>query len=197
MIMTEYDEQRERLAQMIKPFKSQILPDDLPEDVKILIEDMKLIPGSDSKEDEAFDKLTGDRICSVVGELGYDEIYKEDEMLIVKSEAGPIKICYNRLPMIYISNDNLSLESEEGRDSMCKAAADVSLFWPMVKAVVDPGEEGYIIIYLEARHEDAVSFRKNIQFYLYQVEQATKELHERYNEYEAFRIHPRHRGSAF
>ena len=195
--MTEYDEQRERLAQMIKSFESQILPDNLPEDIKVLIGDMKLIPGNDSKEDEVFDKLTGDRICSVIGELGYDEIYKEDEMLMVKSEAGPIKICFNRLPLIYISNENLSLEREDGRDSMCKATADVSLFWPMVKAVVDPGEEGYIVIYLEARHEDEASFRHNIPFYLYQIIQATKELQERYNKYETFRIHPKFKEPSF
>ena len=189
--MTEYDEQRERLAQMIKPFESQIFPDNLPEDVKKLISEMKLLPSSDSKEEEAFDKLTGDRLCFVIGELGYDEKYKEGEMLVVKSEVGPIKICYNSLPMIYISNDNLSLERVEGLDSMNKAAADVTLFWSMVKVVVDPNEH-FIVIWLEARHEDEASFRQNFPFYLYQIIHATQELQERYNEYEAFRkIHLR------
>ena len=193
--MTEYDELKRKRDETIRRFRSEPLRESVSDDVKGLINDLSLLPGSKVQEDEVANKLTMDKIPQIIKECG-EECVCENEMVKIRTEVGTVKVSYRDLPMIYICNDDLSLDNAEQLESMNKAAADVTLFQSMVKVVVD--QDGlFIIIFLEARHEDETSFRHNIPFYLYQIIQATKELQERYNEYETFRIHPKYKRPAF
>ena len=193
--MTEYDELKRKRDEIIKQFRSEQLPESVSDDVKGLINDLSLLPGSKVQEDEVANKLTADKIPTIIKECG-EECVCEGDLITIQTRVGKVIISYQELPMIYICNDNLSLDNAEQLESMNKAAADVTLFQSMVKVVVD--QDGlFIIIFLDARHEDELSFRRNFPFYLHQIIQATKELQERYNEYETFRIHPKYKGLAF
>ncbi len=68
-----------------------------------------------------------------------------------------------------------------------QAANEVTKSWDMVKAFMDP-EERLVLIFLDARHEDVISFKRNIQYYIEQVVSATKDLKNRYNNHERDRM---------
>ena len=105
----------------------------------------------------------------------------------METEDGKVYVNYDRLPIISITNGYRFEETEEGVNSIRRAAYEVTGAWDMVKAIVDPAE-GHLLIYLNARHEDVASFHQNIRFYIEQVVEATKELKERYHNYERDRM---------
>ena len=186
-MLTEYDEKKQKREERIRRFQSEPLPDGLPDDVKALIDDLSLLPGSEVQEDKIVNQLTTDKILQIIKDCG-EECMLKNNLIWIQTEVGPVTVGYEDLPMIYISSEDICLESEEQLESMNKAAEEVTLFWSMVKIIVD--QDGlFTVNFLEARHEDEASFRQNFPFYLYQIVHATKELHERYNEYEMLRTH--------
>ena len=184
--MDKYEQKIEQLAQRIRRLEMESLPAALPvQDVREMIEELDLVPVS-SCEVEHSQILTGEAIMTILETLGYTCRLGED-FVNVETEDGNIQVNFDRLPIVSITNGYRFEETPEGVNSIRQAAYEVSGYWDMVKAIVDP-TEGHLLIYLNARHEDKASFQRNIHFYIEQVVGATKDLKERYHNYERERM---------
>ena len=162
------------------------LPASLPvQEVRSLMDDMDLEP-TPFYCAESSTSLRGGDILAVLQECGYSCRQGADSVC-VETEEGEIYVNYDSLPMISITNGYHFEETEEGVNSIRCAASEVTGAWDMVKAVVDPVDR-HLLIYLNARHDDVASFHRNIRFYIEQVVEATKDLKERYHNYERDRI---------
>ena len=179
--MDKYDYKIEQLAQRIRRLEAESLPSGMTEEVRALMDDLELVPAAD--RDSAYSRKLNERsIATILEDLGYDTKMGEDYILI-ETEVGKIEVCHKQLPVITISNGYLLKECDEGLNSIKRAASDVTMFWDMVKAIVD-SEGEHLVIYLDARHDDAASFRQNIHYYIEQIVGATKDFTDRYHGYE-------------
>ena len=176
--MDKYEQKIEQLAQRIRRLEMESLPASLPvQDVREMIEELDLVPVPYC-EVEHSQILTGKVIMTILETLGYTCRLGED-FVNVDTEEGKIQVNFDRLPIVSITNGYRFEETPEGVNSIRQAALEVSGYWDMVKAIADP-VEGYLLIYLNARHEDKASFQRNIHFYIEQVVGATKDIKERY-----------------
>lgn len=184
--MDKIEQKIEQLTQRVRRLEMESLPASLPvQEVRELMDDLELEPtpfhcvGINTS-------LRGEDILTVLQESGYSCRQGED-FVCVETEDGKVYVNYDRLPIISITNGYRFEETKEGVNSIQRAAYEVSGAWDMVKAIVDP-VEGHLLIYLNARHEDVASFHQNIQFYIEQIIEATKDLKERYHNYERDRM---------
>lgn len=162
------------------------IPENLPaQEICDMINELDLVPVT-SHASELNPGLTGDSIMSILQDEGYACRQGED-FVNVETEEGKIQVNYDRLPVISVTNGYRFEETEEGLNSIRKAAFEVTGAWDMVKAIVDP-IEGHFLIYLYARHEDVASFHRNIRFYIEQVVEATKDFRQRYRDNERERM---------
>ena len=162
------------------------LPAAMPvQEVREMIEELDLVPVSYSAANYP-QRLTGDDMLTILEALGYTCRLGED-FVNVETEGGKIQVNFDSLPMISITNGYRFDETSEGVNSIRQAAFEVTSYWDMVKALIDP-TEGHLLISLDARHEDISSFQQNIQFYIKQVLGASKDLKERYRDYERERM---------
>ena len=157
----------------------------MPVEVREMIEELDLVPAPFSTVENP-QKLTGEDMMTILEALGYTCRLGED-FVNVETEDGKIQVNFDSLPMVSITNGYRFDETPEGVNSIRQAAFEVTSYWDMVKALVDPAE-GHLLIYLNARHEDIASFQRNIQFYIEQVLGASKDLKERYRDYERDRM---------
>ena len=184
--MDKYELKIEQLAQRIRRLEMESLPAAMPvQEVRDMIEELDLVPVS-SREVFHSQTLTGKAIMTTLETLGYTCRLGED-FVNVDTEDGKIQVNFDRLPIVSITNGYRFEETEEGVNSIQRAAYEVSGAWDMVKAIVDPAE-GHLLIYLNARHEDVASFHQNIRFYIEQIVEATEDLKERYHNYERERM---------
>lgn len=184
--MDKYELKIEQLAQRIRRLEMESLPAAMPvQEVRDMIEELDLVPVS-SREVFHSQTLTGEAIMTTLETLGYTCRLGED-FVNVDTEDGKIQVNFDRLPIVSITNGYRFEETEEGVNSIQRAAYEVSGAWDMVKAIVDPAE-GHLLIYLNARHEDVASFHQNIRFYIEQIVEATEDLKERYHNYERERM---------
>ena len=184
--MDKYEQKLEQLAQRIRRLEMESIPANLPSrEICEMINELDLEPVT-SYTTELNSGLAGDRIMSILQDEGYTCRQGED-FVSVETEEGKIQVNYDRLPIISITNGYRFEETEEGVKSIRKAAFEVTGAWDMVKMIVDP-VESHFLIYLNARHEDAASFHKNIRFYIEQVVEATKDFRERYHDHERERM---------
>ena len=184
--MDKIEQKIEQLTQRVRRLEMESLPASLPvQEVRDLMDDLDLEPAP-FHCGELNTSLRGEDILAVLQETGYSCRQGED-FVCVETEDGKVYVNYDRLPIISITNGYRFEETEEGVNSIRRAAYEVTGAWDMVKAIVDP-VEGHLLIYLNARHEDVASFHQNIRFYIEQVVEATKELKERYHNYERDRM---------
>jgi hypothetical protein len=177
--MDKYEYQIEQLAKRVRKLEEESLPDGLSEEVKALMDDLELVPaiGSDKSQ-----KLSGKIIAAILEEYGYSCKMGED-FVMIETELGKLEVSFRQMPVITITNGYVLNESEEGMRSLKRAAADITMYWDMVKAVVDPEGE-HLMIFIDARHEEVVSFRQSVRYYIEQIISATKDFKERYHNYE-------------
>lgn len=184
--MDKYEQKIEQLAQRIRRLEMESIPENLPaQEICDMINELDLVPVT-SHASELNPGLTGDSIMSILQDEGYTCRQGED-FVNVETEEGKIQVNYDRLPVISVTNGYRFEETEEGVNSIRKAAFEVTGAWDMVKAIVDP-IEGHFLIYLNARHEDVASFHRNIRFYIEQVVEATKDFRQRYRDNERERM---------
>lgn len=184
--MDKYEQKIEQLAQRVRRLEMESIPGNLPsQEICELINELDLVPAT-SHASELNPGLTGDRIMMILQDEGYTCRQGED-FVNVETEEGKIQVNYDRLPVISVTNGYRFEETEEGVNSIRKAAFEVTGAWDMVKAIVDP-IEGHFLIYLNARHEDVASFHRNIRFYIEQVVEATKDFRQRYRDNERERM---------
>lgn len=176
----------ERLAKSIKGLEMKsLLAVCRNEDVREVIEELNLVPVASCSIDFSGD-ISGDVIIATLEELGYPCRIKEDSVS-VETDDEMININFEGLPMVSVMAGYHIDEIPEGVNSMRQAANEVTTSWDMVKAFIDP-EERLVLIFLDARHEDVISFKRNIQYYIKQVVSATKDLKNRYNDHERDRM---------
>lgn len=184
--MDKYEQKIEQLAQRIRRLEMESLPASLPvQDVRGMIEELDLVPVPSCKVEHSR-ILTGEAIMTILETLEYTCRLGED-FVNVDTEDGKIQVNFDRLPIVSITNGYRFKETPEGVNSIRQAAYEVSGYWDMVKAIVDPAE-GHLLIYLNARHEDKASFQRNIHFYIEQIVGATKDIKERYHNHERERM---------
>lgn len=184
--MDKIEQKIEQLTQRVRRLEMESLPASLPvQEVRDLMDDLDLEPAP-FHCGELNTSLRDEDILALLQENGYS-CHQGEDFVCVETEDGKVYVNYDRLPIISITNGYRFEETEEGVNSIRRAAYEVTGAWDMVKAIVDPSE-GHLLIYLNARHEDVASFHQNIRFYIEQVVEATKELKERYHNYERDRM---------
>lgn len=184
--MDKYEQKIAQLSQRIRRLEIESLQTVMPDkEIRNMIEDLDLVPMPFRSADNP-PKLTGEVMMDIIEDLGYSCRWGED-FVNVETGEGRIQVNFDSLPMVSITNGYLFDETPESVTSMRKAAFEVTGYWDMVKVLVDP-TEGHLLIYLNARHEDVVSFSSNIKFYIDQVLGASKDLKERYRDLERNRI---------
>ena len=182
--MDNLKQQIEHLTQRIRRLESESLHMGFSSDIRAMMDEMDLIPICEPHTKA----LTKEAVEEILRDLGYDCHRGEDFIgIYIDENEGHIQLNTGTLPMISITNGFLFDETGEDVQSIRDAAYEITGSWDMVKAMVDPSE-GHLLIYLNARHEDVASFRKNIKYYIDQVIGASRELRERYNCYERNRL---------
>ena len=180
--MDKYEYQIEQLAKRVRRLEEESLPDGLSDEVKALMDDLELVPSIGSDKVYPLQKLNGNVIAAILEELGYSCKMGED-FVMIETELGRLEVSFRQIPIITITNGYILNESEEGMKSLRRAAADITMYWDMVKAVVD-SEGEHLMIFIDARHEEVVSFRQSVRYYIEQIISATKDFKERYHNYE-------------
>ena len=182
--MDNYKQQIEHLFQRVRRLEAEVLPKNYSSDIQAMMNDFDLIPVCDQDSKS----LTAESVEIILHKLGYDCRRGEDFFRIyINEEEGHIQLNTDRLPIISITNGFCFDETEEGAQSIRNAAYEITGYWDMVKALVD-SSEGHLLIYLNARHEDVLSFQKNIKYYIDQIVGASQDLRERYKAYEQDRM---------
>lgn len=184
--MDKYEYQIEQLAQRVRRLEADSLSGDESREVQALMEDLDLIPASGQDAGSSSHKLHGETVVAILKDLDF-ACKTIDDFVLIETEEGKIEINYSRLPIVTVADRYRFNENEEGIKSMVDAANDINRYWDMVKVIVDEQEE-QLLFYLDARHEDAASFRQSIQYYIEQILGAVKDFRERRNDYERDRV---------
>ena len=174
--------QIQQLAQRIRRLEAESFPSGMPEEARSLIDELDLVP-VDSHDREILD---GNTILDTVEALGYT-CRKGEDFVMVETGGFKIEVFYDRLPVITIINWFILDENDEELDSLWQAAKAINHNWDMVKVDV-LSDYKRLMVYLDARHQDTNSFRKNIRYYIEQIVGATEDLRKRYEDNERSRV---------
>lgn len=153
-----------------------------PDEARSLIDDFGLVPvnGHDGQI------LDNDIIFDIVEDLGYT-CRKEADFVLIDTDGCKIEIVCDRLPVLTVINWYILDETADGLENLIQAAKEINHNWDMVKVEL-LSDNKRLMIYLDARHQDSDSFRKNISYYIEQIVGATEDLRNRYHEYEREQI---------
>lgn len=184
--MDKYEQQLEHLAQRIRRLEAESLPFDMTDEMQSMMEELDLVPIDEQHSVTAPKKLNYGVIMDTLKYFGYN-CSKGEDFVNVDTEEGRIQVNYDRLPIVTITNGYCLNESEEELKSIRKALNDIIRDWDMVKGFID-AEEKHLLLFLDARHEDAEGFRKNIRYYMEQIIEATKAFKDKYHDYERDRV---------
>ena len=130
--------------------------------------------------------LDGDLVFDIAEDLGYT-CSKGNDFVLIDTDGCKIEIVYDRLPVLTVINWYILDETDDGLESLIRAAKEINHNWDMVKVEL-LSDNKRLMIYLDARHPDADSFRQNIRYYIEQIVGATEDLRNRYHEYEREQI---------
>ena len=184
--MDKYEYQIEQLAQRVRRLEAESLSRDESGEVHALMEELDLIPAYGQDTDASSRMLHGETVVAILKDLDF-ACKTVDDFVLIETEEGKIEINYSRLPIVTVADRYRFNENEEGIKSMVEAADDINRYWDMVKVIVDE-QEDQLLFYLDARHEDEVSFRQNIRYYIEQILGAVNDFRERRNDYERDRV---------
>ena len=198
--MDKYEYQIEQLAQRVRRLEAESLSRDESGEVHALMEELDLIPAYGQDTDASSRMLHGETVVAILKDLDF-ACKTVDDFVLIETEEGKIEINYSRLPIVTVADRYRFNENEEGIKSMVEAADDINRYWDMVKVIVDE-QEDQLLFYLDARHEDEVSFRRNIRYYIEQILGAVNDFRERKKGFErdrgkSGRGRQGHRGTAF
>ena len=180
--MEKLERQIEQLSQRIRRLEAERLPAGLSDEAHSLIEEFGLVPVSEHDSQI----LDGDVVFDIVEDLGYT-CSKGTDFVLIDTDGCKIEIVYDRLPVITVINWYVLDEADDGLESLVQAAKEINHNWDMVKVEL-LSDNKRLMIYLDARHPGADSFRKNIRYYIDQIVGATEDLRNRYHEYERDQI---------
>ena len=184
--MDKYEYQIEQLAQRVRRLEAESLSRDESGEVHALMEELDLIPAYGQDTDASSRMLHGETVVAIIKDL--DFVCKTvDDFVLIETEEGKIEINYSRLPIVTVADRYRFNENEEGIKSMVEAAVDINRYWDMVKVIVDE-QEDQLLFYLDARHEDVISFRQSIRYYIEQILGAVKDFRVRKNGIERDRV---------
>ena len=184
--MDKYEYQIEQLAQRVRRLEAESLSRDESGEVHALMEELDLIPAYGQETDVSSHVLHGETVVAILKDLDF-ACKTVDDFVLIETEEGKIEINYSRLPIVTVADRYRFNENEEGIKSMVEAADDINRYWDMVKVMVDEQEE-QLLFYLDARHEDEVSFRQNIRYYIEQILGAVNDFRERKKGFERDRV---------
>ena len=184
--MDKYEYQIEQLAQRVRRLEAESLSRDESGEVHALMEELDLIPAYGQDTDASSRMLHGETVVAILKDLDF-ACKTVDDFVLIETEEGKIEINYSRLPLVTVADRYRFNENEEGIKSMVEAADDINRYWDMVKVIVDE-QEDQLLFYLDARHEDEVSFRRNIRYYIEQILGAVNDFRERKKGFERDRV---------
>lgn len=184
--MDKYEYQIEQLAQRVRRLEAESLSRDESGEVHALMEELDLIPAYGQDTDASSRMLHGETVVAILKDLDF-ACKTVDDFVLIETEEGKIEINYSRLPIVTVADRYRFNENEEGIKSMVEAADDINRYWDMVKVIVDE-QEDQLLFYLDARHEDEVSFRQNIRYYIEQILGAVNDFRERKKGFERDRV---------
>lgn len=184
--MDKYEYQIEQLAQRVRRLEAESLSRDESGEVHALMEELDLIPAYGQDTDASSRMLHGETVVAILKDLDF-ACKTVDDFVLIETEEGKIEINYSRLPLVTVADRYRFNENEEGIKSMVEAADDINRYWDMVKVIVDE-QEDQLLFYLDARHEDEVSFRQNIRYYIEQILGAVNDFRERKKGFERDRV---------
>ena len=184
--MDKYEYQIEQLAQRVRRLEAESLSRDESGEVHALMEELDLIPAYGQDTDASSRMLHGETVVAILKDLDF-ACKTVDDFVLIETEEGKIEINYSRLPHVTVADRYRFNENEEGIKSMVEAADDINRYWDMVKVIVDE-QEDQLLFYLDARHEDEVSFRQNIRYYIEQILGAVNDFRERKKGFERDRV---------
>ena len=184
--MDKYEYQIEQLAQRVRRLEAESLSRDESGEVHALMEELDLIPAYGQDTDASSRMLHGETVVAILKDLDF-ACKTVDDFVLIETEEGKIEINYSRLPLVTVADRYRFIENEEGIKSMVEAADDINRYWDMVKVIVDE-QEDQLLFYLDARHEDEVSFRQNIRYYIEQILGAVNDFRERKKGFERDRV---------
>lgn len=184
--MDKYEYQIEQLAQRVRRLEAESLSRDESGEVHALMEELDLIPAYGQDTDASSRMLHGETVVAILKDLDF-ACKTVDDFVLIETEEGKIEINYSRLPIVTVADRYRFNENEEGIKSMVEAADDINRYWDMVKVIVDE-QEDQLLFYLDARHEDEVSFRQNIRYYIEQILGAVNDFRERKKGFERDRM---------
>ena len=184
--MDKYEYQIEQLAQRVRRLEAESLSRDESGEVHALMEELDLIPAYGQDTDASSRMLHGETVVAILKDLDF-ACKTVDDFVLIETEEGKIEINYSRLPLVTVADRYRFNENEEGIKSMLEAADDINRYWDMVKVIVDE-QEDQLLFYLDARHEDEVSFRQNIRYYIEQILGAVNDFRERKKGFERDRV---------
>ena len=184
--MDKYEYQIEQLAQRVRRLEAESLSRDESGEVHALMEGLDLIPAYGQDTDASSRMLHGETVVAILKDLDF-ACKTVDDFVLIETEEGKIEINYSRLPLVTVADRYRFIENEEGIKSMVEAADDINRYWDMVKVIVDE-QEDQLLFYLDARHEDEVSFRQNIRYYIEQILGAVNDFRERKKGFERDRV---------
>lgn len=184
--MDKYQLQIEQLASRIRSLEMERLPSGLPDEMREMIEEMDLVPMRGHDAPYRPEKLTEDRACAILEELGYT-CRQGSDYVQVRSGESLIQVNLDSLPMISVTNGFLLDETEGSMDSLRRAAAEFNNTWGMAKVFIAV-DESHVMVYLFARHADVLSFKDNISFYIDTVGEAMEDLRRQYKDLERERL---------
>ena len=184
--MDKYEYQIEQLAQRVRRLEAESLSRDESGEVHALMEELDLIPAYGQDTDASSRMLHGETVVAILKDLDF-ACKTVDDFVLIETEEGKIEINYSRLPIVTVADRYRFNENEEGIKSMVEAADDINRYWDMVKVIVDE-QEDQLLFYLDARHEDEVSFRWNIRYYIEQILGAVNDFRERKKGFERDRV---------
>ena len=184
--MDKYEYQIEQLAQRVRRLEAESLSRDESGEVHALMEELDLIPAYGQDTDASSRMLHGETVVAILKDLDF-ACKTVDDFVLIETEEGKIEINYSRLPIVTVADRYRFNENEEGIKSMVEAADDINRYWDMVKVIVDE-QEDQLLFYLDARHEDEVSFRRNIRYYIEQILGAVNDFRERKKCFERDRV---------
>ena len=184
--MDKYEYQIEQLAQRVRRLEAESLSRDESGEVHALMEELDLIPAYGQDTDASSRMLHGETVVAILKDLDF-ACKTVDDFVLIETEEGKIEINYSRLPIVTVADRYRFNENEEGIKSMVEAVDDINRYWDMVKVIVDE-QEDQLLFYLDARHEDEVSFRQNIRYYIEQILGAVNDFRERKKGFERDRV---------
>ena len=172
------DKYEKLIKQGIRKLELQSFLSNTSDEVLSIVDDLGLVP---LDPDSSYRKLKKEDIRPLLEELGFTCDVFEDDLLVVTAGEDRTMIAIDTLPVVSLRRYYLLDESHDSLECLRQAAYDITAKWDLVKSRLDHDDE-YLLIGIEAMHEDEASFRRNIGFYLERIEQAAADLRVRHQE---------------